>query len=196
MENVRALAQAYLQPVVLLFARLLVRLRISPNQVTVAGLLFAIFSASMVTLGFHMAAGIIFLFGSALDLLDGALARLEGRMTALGAFLDSTLDRVGEGAMFAVIAHHFALCGDASAVSAVVLAMLGGMLTSYTRARAETLGLSCRSGWASRPERVLIVSSGLMFDLLRVMVYLLAAVTLWTAAQRVFYVYKELRRRA
>ena len=192
MEQVRALAQSLLQPVLIPPVRLLARLHVSPNQVTLAGLALALSASGFVVLGWHVTAGTVFLLASALDLLDGLLARIAKRATDFGAFLDSTLDRVGEGTMLSAIAYHFAAQGEAGTVSVVVLAMLGGMLTSYTRARAETLGLSCKGGVASRPERVLLITVGLLFGLLLEAICLLAVLSLWTAGQRVLRVYQDL----
>jgi CDP-diacylglycerol--glycerol-3-phosphate 3-phosphatidyltransferase len=192
MERVRTLAQNRLRPILMPSVRLLVRLQISPNQITFAGLVLALTASWLVILGWHVTAGIVFLFASILDLLDGLLARIAQKVTDFGAFLDSALDRVGEGTMFAAIAYYFASQGQPSAVSMVVLAMLGGMLTSYTRARAETFGLSCKGGVASRPERVLIITAGLVLGLLLEAIYLLAVLSLWTAGQRIVRVYQNL----
>ncbi|MGH8607615.1 MAG: CDP-alcohol phosphatidyltransferase family protein, partial [Gammaproteobacteria bacterium] len=125
------------------------------------------------------------------DLADGALARLTGKATPFGKFLDSTLDRVGEGVMLVAIAYCLSLERNAPAVAAAVLALLCGQLTSYIRARAETLGLSCTVGLATRPERVAIMVAGLLLDALPIAVYALATVSSITAGQRFCFVYKE-----
>ncbi len=182
-ERIRDFIQVYVQQAITPFARLLTYLRVSPNQVTIVGFLVTLASAGLLLSSFPVAAGIVFLAGSALDLVDGTLARLEQRATPFGTFLDSTLDRIGEGAMFAAIAYGFAIQGDGPAVAGVVLAMLGGMLTSYTRARAETLGISCKLGWVSRPERVVMIGIGLIFGILEGVIYLLAVLTVWTASR-------------
>lgn len=193
MEQARTLALNLIRPLLTPPARLLLRLRVSPNQITVAGLVLAFSASWLVVLGWHLAGGMVFLFASVLDLLDGLLARLAQRVTEFGAFLDSALDRVGEGTMFAAIAYYFATQGEAGAVSVVVLAMLGAMLTSYTRARAESLGLSCKGGVASRPERVVLITFGLATGLLLEAVWLLAVLSLWTAGQRIWRVYRGLQ---
>jgi CDP-diacylglycerol--glycerol-3-phosphate 3-phosphatidyltransferase len=191
MERARTLAQKRLQPILMPSVRLPARLHILPNQVTFAGLVLALSASWLVVLGWHVTAGITFLFAGALDLLDGMLARIAQRATDFGAFLDSSLDRVGEGTILAAIAYHFASEGEAGAVSLVVLGMLGAILTSYIRARAEALGLSCKGGVASRPERVLIVTSGLLFGMLLEATCLLAVLSLWTAGQRMLRVYQD-----
>ena len=194
-ERIRDFIQAYLQQAITPLTCLLTRLQISPNQVTITGFLITLASAGLLLSDFPISAGIVFLVGSALDLVDGTLARLEQRATPFGTFLDSTLDRIGEGAMFMAIAYRFALQGEELVVAGVVLAMLGGMLTSYTRARAEALGISCKVGWVSRPERVVMIGIGLLFGILKGVIYLLAVLTLWTAGQRVVHVYRSLRTR-
>lgn len=193
-EKIRAIAGEYLYRVLAPLVRLLAQLQLSPNQVSAAGLFLTFVSAAALSLGYPVAAGILFLLASSFDIFDGALAKLKESATLFGAFLDSTLDRIGEGAMFMAIAYLLALEGQAIAVAGAVLAMLGGMLTSYIRARAEALGIACTVGWISRPERVLLIGIGLIFGLLVEAIYLLAILNLWTAGQRFFYIYTQLRR--
>jgi CDP-diacylglycerol---glycerol-3-phosphate 3-phosphatidyltransferase len=191
-EKIRARLQGYLQQGLAPLIHGLARLQLSPNQISAAGFSLTLIAAGAVSAGYLATAGILFLLGSSFDILDGALARLEQKVTPFGAFLDSLLDRVGEGAMFIAIAYRLALAEQAIAVAAVVLAMLGGMLTSYIRARAEALGIACTLGWVSRPERVLIISAGLIFGLLIEAIFLLAVFNLWTAGQRFFHIYNHL----
>jgi len=192
-EKIRANVQGYLHQGLAPLISLLARFQLSPNQISAAGFVVVLIAAGALGAGYPITAGILFLVGSSFDILDGELARLEDNATLLGAFLDSTLDRISEGAMFMAIAYRLALAEQAAAVAGVVLAMLGGMLTSYTRARAEALGIACTIGWVSRPERVLILSVGLIFGLLTEAIYLLAIFSLWTAGQRFFHVYTKLR---
>lgn len=191
-EKIRAIAQERFHQLLAPLVILLSRLRLSPNQVSIAGFLLTVVSASVLIAGYPVAAGALFLLASSFDIFDGALARLEKKATPFGAFLDSTLDRLSEGAIFMAIAYRFALEGQAIAVAGVVLALLGGMLTSYIRARAEALGILCTTGWVSRPERVILIGVGLIFGLLTEAVYLLAALGLVTAGQRFFHVYTRL----
>ncbi|ADJ29759.1 CDP-alcohol phosphatidyltransferase [Nitrosococcus watsonii C-113] len=194
MEKIRATAQQYLHQILAPVVHLLARSRLSPNQVSIAGFILALVAMVVLLAGYPFAAGVIFLLGSSFDILDGALARLEKKNTPFGALLDSTLDRISEGAILMAIAYHLALEGQAAAVAVVVLAQLGGMLTSYIRARAEVLGITCTIGWVSRPERVIIIGTGLSFDLLMEAAYLLAVLSLWTAGQRFFHVSTALHR--
>ena len=134
-------------------------------------------------------AGIAFIVGSLMDTLDGRYSRMSGKGTPFGAFLDSTLDRIEEGIVLAAVAAYFAAQGDELAAAAVVLAVLGSLMVSYTRARAEALGVECKVGFATRPVRVVILSVGLVFakgaglgdfELLEPSIYVLAALTVFT----------------
>ncbi len=177
-----------LEPVV----RVLARLGVEPNQVTVAGTLICLVSPALIVADQLALAGIVWLAGSALDLIDGALARHQDKVTAAGAFLDSTFDRITEGALFAAISYHFAQGGDALAAALTVVALLGALLVSYTRARAEALGANCKVGIVTRPERVLLLGLGLCFDLIEPAIYLLVALNAVSVAQRIHHSLREL----
>jgi CDP-diacylglycerol---glycerol-3-phosphate 3-phosphatidyltransferase len=148
-------------------------------------------------------AGIAFILGSLMDMFDGRYSRMSGKGTPFGAFLDSTLDRVEEGVVLAAVAAYFAKHGDEVAVGAVVLTVVGSYMVSYTRARAEALGVECKVGVATRAVRVVILSIGLLFakgaglgdfELLRPAIYVMAALTIFTTFQRVFHVRRQLLR--
>ncbi len=150
--------EALLGPIVLV----LTRFEISPNQVTIAGLFVNLAAAWLVIRGDLFLAGAVYLLGGGFDLLDGMLARASNRVTAAGAYLDSTLDRVSEGVVFAAIAYAFASQGQAGDAGMVLLALLGSLLVSYTRARAEAMGIACKVGIATRPERIVLLAFGLI----------------------------------
>jgi CDP-diacylglycerol--glycerol-3-phosphate 3-phosphatidyltransferase len=138
---------------------------------------------------------VIFVIGSLLDILDGALARAGGKSTPFGAFLDSTTDRVGEGAMLAAIGLIFARHGNDTAVVFTVVAVAGSFLVPYVRAKAEALGLRGDVGLGSRAERVVVITAGLVlapWGALQWAIYLLAATSWVTVAQRVLHVRKQL----
>ena len=146
-------------------------------------------------------AGIAFILGSLCDMFDGRYSRMSGKGTPFGAFLDSTLDRIEEGVVLAAVAWWFAEQGDEVAVGATVLTVVGSYMVSYTRARAEALGVECKVGIASRAVRVVILSAGLVFaagelvpdlDLLEPAIYTMAALTIFTTFQRVFHVRRQL----
>ncbi len=120
-------------------------------------------AAVLVWQEFFVIAGLVFILGSVCDTLDGRYSRMSGKGTPFGAFLDSTLDRIEEGIVLAAVGAYFAIQGDAFAVAVVVLAVLASLMVSYTRARAEALGVECKVGIANRAVRVVILSIGLLF---------------------------------
>jgi CDP-diacylglycerol--glycerol-3-phosphate 3-phosphatidyltransferase len=180
----------------------LARTRITPNVLTAAGVSLCLIAAILVPfenrgdkiLVYWLAAA-IFVVGSLLDILDGALARAGGKSTPFGAFIDSTTDRVGEGAMLAAIALVFARHGQDWAVVVAVAAVVGSFLVSYTRARAEALGLKGDVGVGSRAERVVLITAGLVFAPwggLPWAIVVLAATAWITVVQRILHVRKQL----
>ena len=173
-------------------ARSLAAVGVTPNHVTVAGTAITLVSAGFVVAGDLLTGGIVFIAAGTLDTLDGTLARVTGTASARGAFIDSTLDRVSEGAMFAAIAFHFAAGGEPINTAIVVVAFLGSVLVSYTRARAELLGIECSSGLATRGERVLVLGIGLIIGWPAIAIYALAVTTAYTAIQRVATVLRAL----
>jgi CDP-diacylglycerol--glycerol-3-phosphate 3-phosphatidyltransferase len=173
-------------------ARGLTVLRVLPNHVTSAGLAANVAAAGLIVADQLVLAGLAWLAAGILDLLDGTLARSQGRATRFGAFLDSTVDRISEGVVFSAIAYRFAMLGQPIDAALVVLALLGSLLVSYTRARAEALGGRCKVGLLTRAERVLLLAIGLCFDLLPLVVYLLVLLTAVTVAQRVRHAFNEL----
>ena len=144
---------------------------------------------------FFWLGAVVFVAGSILDILDGALARAGGKTTVFGAFLDSTTDRVGEFFMLAAIAYVFAGDGHDVFVVVAVAAVAGSLLVSYTRARAEALGLKGDVGIGSRAERVVVITAGLVlapWGVLPWAIALLAATAWITVVQRVLHVRKQL----
>ncbi|MBA3862273.1 MAG: CDP-alcohol phosphatidyltransferase family protein, partial [Solirubrobacterales bacterium] len=141
----------------------LIESRLTPNAISMTGLILNLLAAVLVTQDQFVLAGLSFIVGSVMDTLDGRYSRMSGKGSPFGAFLDSTLDRMEEGVVLAAVASHFAQEGDSLAVAAVVIAVLGSLMVSYTRARAEALGVECKVGLATRPVRVVIISIGLLF---------------------------------
>ncbi len=179
----------------------LARTRVTPNALTAAGVSLCLAAAVLVPfenrnawLVFWLAAG-TFVVGSVLDILDGALARAGGKSTPFGAFIDSTTDRVGEGAMLAAIALVFSRHGREWAVVLTVAAVVGSFLVSYTRARAEAIGLRGDVGLGSRAERVVLITAGLVFAPWGGLPWAIVALsaTAWlTVVQRILHVRKQL----
>ena len=179
----------------------LIESRLTPNAISMVGLLGNIAAAVLVTQRLFFLAGVAFILGSVMDTLDGRYSRMSGKGTLFGAFLDSTLDRIEEGVVLAAVAGYFAAQGGDFAAAMCVVAVLGSLMVSYTRARAEALGVECKVGLATRPVRVVILSIGLVFakgaglgdfELLAPSIYALAALTTFTAGQRVWHVRKAL----
>jgi CDP-diacylglycerol--glycerol-3-phosphate 3-phosphatidyltransferase len=171
-------------------------LKITPNQVTIAGTVLNLAAGALVVaygLSHHLIwAGVVFVVAGLMDMLDGALARMSQKVTTFGAFLDSTLDRVSEGVILSAIAYLLAVQGREIDVALVVLALLGSVLVSYTRARAESLGVECKVGLMSRPERVILIALGLFFNVLPYVIYIMLALTVLTVIQRVVHTYRQL----
>ena len=179
----------------------LIESRLSPNAISLTGLALNLLAAVLVWERLMFLGGVAFIVGSIMDTLDGRYSRMSGKGTPFGAFLDSTLDRVEEGIVLAAVAGYFALHGDRVAAAAVVVAVVASLMVSYTRARAEALGVECKVGLATRPVRVVILSVGLVFakgaslgsfGLLKPAVYVLAALSLITVAQRIWHVRRAL----
>jgi len=179
----------------------LIESRLTPNAISLTGLVGNLIAAALVTQDEFFLAGIAFILGSVMDTLDGRYSRMSGKGTPFGAFLDSSLDRMEEGIVLAAVGAHFAGEGDELAVGAVVAAVLFSLMVSYTRARAEALGVECKVGLATRPVRVVIISAGLLFaegagvgdfSLLEPAIYALAVLTVVTTVQRVAHVRREL----
>jgi CDP-diacylglycerol--glycerol-3-phosphate 3-phosphatidyltransferase len=181
----------------------LIESRLTPNAISITGLVLNVAAAVLVTQRYFFLAGLVFIAGSLMDMLDGRYSRMSGKGTPFGAFLDSTLDRIEEGVVLAAVAAYFSDRGDDLAVAAVVVTVLGSLMVSYTRARAEALGVECKVGLATRPVRVVILSAGLLFakgaslgdfELLEPAIYAMAVLTSITVVQRVFHVRSALNR--
>ena len=175
----------------------LIESRLTPNAISLMGLFGNLVAAFLVTQRLFFLAGIAFILGSVMDTMDGRYSRMSGKGTLFGAFLDSTLDRVEEGIVIAAVAGYFASRGEDFAAAICVVAVLGSLMVSYTRARAEALGVECKVGIATRPVRVVILSIGLIFakgagigdfELLAPAIYVLAGLTIFTVFQRVWHV--------
>jgi CDP-diacylglycerol--glycerol-3-phosphate 3-phosphatidyltransferase len=181
----------------------LARTRVTPNALTTTGVTLCL-AASVVVLFenrgtwlFYWLGAVLFVVGSILDILDGALARAGGKTTPFGAFLDSTTDRVGEGAMLGAIALIFHRHDHAVALALTFAGVVGSFLVSYTRARAEALGLRGDVGLGSRAERVVVITGGLVLApisiwLLVAAIVLLTATAWLTVVQRILHVRKQL----
>src|SRR3954471_967104 len=175
----------------------LIESRLTPNAISLTGLLLCLVAAGLVFAEHYFLGGIAFILGSICDTLDGRYSRMSGKGSSFGAFLDSTLDRMEEGIVLAAVCVVFAEHGQEWAAGAVVIAVLASLMVSYTRARAESLGVENKGGIATRAVRVVILSIGLLFakgagigdfELLVPAVYVLAGLSIFTVFQRIFHV--------
>jgi CDP-diacylglycerol--glycerol-3-phosphate 3-phosphatidyltransferase len=181
----------------------LIESRLTPNAISLTGFVLNVVAAVLVWQELFFLGGIAFIVGSICDTLDGRYSRMSGKGSPFGAFLDSTLDRAEEGIVLTAVGAYFASKGDELAVAATVAAVLFSLMVSYTRARAEALGVECKVGIASRAVRVVILSIGLLFargaslgdfQLLAPAVYVLAGLAIITTIQRIVHVRSELQR--
>jgi CDP-diacylglycerol--glycerol-3-phosphate 3-phosphatidyltransferase len=179
----------------------LIESRLTPNAISLTGFALCVVAAVLIWEEHWILGGIAFILGSVCDTLDGRYSRMSGKGTPFGAFLDSTLDRIEEGVVLTAVGAYFARQADDVAVAAVVLAAVASLMVSYTRARAEALGVECKVGIADRPVRVVILSAGLVLavgelidglDLLAPAVYVLAGLSIVTVVQRIWHVRAQL----
>ena len=176
---------------------------LTADALTIIGFVLNLLVAVVIALGFQMAGGILVLVVGAFDMLDGAVARATGSATTFGAFLDSTLDRYSEGAIYLGLLVLFARQGDLTMVVVAYLVMIGSFMVSYTRARAEGLGLRCDIGLVPRPERIILLGLGLLlnqillpvgFSLLAVVLWGLMVLVHFTTLQRMLHVRRLTRK--
>ncbi len=165
------------------------RLGIHPNTITLIGLVLQLGVAVVFGLGYVVPAGWLLLAVAPVDALDGALARLQGRQSRFGAFLDSTLDRIADAGLIMGLIAHFLRLGAYTEVALLLVAQVAVLMVSYTRARAEALGFQCKTGLLTRMERILLIGIFCALGLPAIMTWLLTTLSVFTVVQRVLYVY-------
>ena len=165
----------------------LVRLRLRPNHLTVIGLVVSLFAASAFIAGHLRSASLLLIAAGLCDLFDGALARASGQVTAFGAFLDSVIDRYSDLVVLLGIVVLFARTPNARGALVAMAGVVGSVMVSYTKARAESIGVDCTVGMMERPERLLCLIAGGMFDLLEPALWVLAVLSNVTALQRILF---------
>jgi len=178
--------------------RLLLRARVPPDAVTVAGTVGVLIGAfGWASRGQWIIATVVVTLSAFTDLIDGAMARQLGRSRKFGAFLDSTMDRIADGAVFGSVAYYFAVQQRHWTLVAALICLVSGQLVSYVRARAEGLGLTAKVGVAERAERLILLGLGGLasgFGLrygMDAALWLLAALSLITIGQRIVHVYRQ-----
>ncbi|MHB9092938.1 MAG: CDP-alcohol phosphatidyltransferase family protein, partial [Chloroflexota bacterium] len=154
------IAKNFARRSVLPVAAALLRMGITPNALTLIGFALNVAVAAVIGFGFQTTGGLLVLFAGLFDMLDGAVARLGGKVTIFGGFLDSTLDRYSEAVIFFGLLVLYTNQGRDTEVLLVYAVIVGSLMVSYARARAEGLGLDCSVGWLQRPERILLLGLG------------------------------------
>jgi len=184
-EWVRARAEVVISPV----ARLLGRWGLHPNSLTIVGFLLQVGVSALFAVGRIRWGGGLLLVFAPLDALDGAVARATGKVSVFGAFLDSTLDRLADAALILGLAWHMASQGAQLEVALLLAGLVAALMVSYTRARAESLGIPCKVGIVTRMERILLIGVLSALGLVSVLAWALAVLSLVTLGQRVAQVY-------
>ena len=174
-------------------ARAMVGLRLRPNQLSLLGLVCSVVAAVLFAADQRRAAALCLALAGVLDILDGALARASGQVSPFGAFLDSVLDRYSDLLVLAGLVILFARLGRLEVVVAVLLALMGTLMVSYTRARAESIDVECRVGFMARGERMLVLIAGALFDLLIPAIWVLALGANATAVHRIIHTWRATR---
>ncbi|HUW13503.1 MAG TPA: CDP-alcohol phosphatidyltransferase family protein [Anaerolineae bacterium] len=175
-------------------ARFFIFVGASPNHVTLLGLLLMAGVAVVIALGHLRVAGLLILIAAGADGVDGVMARLQDRTSRFGAFFDSSLDRYSEALTLLGLFVFFQRQGDLQALSLIYVAIVGSLMVSYTRARAESLGLSCQRGILTRVERVIVLIVTLLLGQARIGLWILAVLSNFTALQRIYFVWKASNR--
>jgi len=186
--RVRKISMRLIQPVA--------RSRVSPNMLTIVGLLLNVLTAAVIGGGYLFAAGMLLLFAGVFDMADGALARVKNATSQFGDFLDATLDRLAEASVGLGLLWHAMARQDDLQIGLIYAVVLGSVMISYARARAEVLNLDCEVGIMPRPERIIILALGLILAqatrevALTIILGVLCVSTYYTVAQRIIHVYR------
>lgn len=174
------------------------RLGLTPNLLTVIGFLLVCLIAAVIAMGYEALGAVLLIFGAGFDATDGALARLTNRVTKFGGFFDSTLDRYADGVLMLALVWRGLVHRNDWLVVLSVVALIGSFLVSYTRARAEGLGLQLKEGWFTRLERMIVLILGLLSTLffgqvgLLIALAILAVLSNITAVQRIWLTRQKL----
>jgi CDP-diacylglycerol--glycerol-3-phosphate 3-phosphatidyltransferase len=188
-DKLKTYSEGILVPVI----ALLKKLGLSPNAVTIIGLLINIVAAFLIARGMFITAGITILFAGVFDMLDGALARKMNKKTKFGGFLDSTTDRISEGTFYLGLIYYYLKAGNPNLVMLSYAVMFLSFLISYIRARAGSLQINCEEGLFTRTERIVTLIIGLLFyrvfNSVLCALVIIAALSAVTVIQRIYVVY-------
>ncbi|PYS29774.1 MAG: CDP-alcohol phosphatidyltransferase family protein [Acidobacteria bacterium] len=167
-------------------------LRIHPNVLTLIGMVINIFAMVLFAKGIFLWAGLVIVFAGIFDIVDGEVARRTKRVTKFGAFFDSVIDRYSDLLLLLGLIIWYAKIDRIFYVGLTGLVLIGSVLTSYTRARAESLIPACKVGFLERPERIVLMIIGSLFDKMAPVLWVMAILSNWTVAQRIWYTWREL----
>ena len=173
---------------------LLAALRVNPNILTLIGLVISIFAAVLFARGMFTWAGLVVLFAGIFDMVDGEVARRTGRVTKFGAFFDSSIDRYSDMVLFVGLVIWYAKIDRIFYAALVVISLIGSIMTSYTRARAESLIPACKAGFLERPERIVLLIIGALTNRLGAAMWVMAILSNWTVSQRIWYTWQETKK--
>jgi len=169
-------------------------LRVNPNILTLIGLAINILAAILFAKGMFTLAGLVVLFASIFDMVDGEVARRTGRVTKFGAFFDSVIDRYSDMVLLLGLVLWYAKLDRILYTSVVVMSLIGSIMTSYTRARAESLIPTCKVGFLERPERIVLLIIGSLSNRMGAAMWAMAVLTNWTVVSRICYTWQETKR--
>ncbi len=185
------LFRAAVQRIVLPIGRALGHIGLTPNMLTMTGFAIVLAAAAILVKGSPFAAGWTLVGGAIFDVLDGAVAKATGKVTIQGAFLDSTLDRLSDGAILGAVAWTYGVSSDRTGLTLALVVLVAGFSVSYVKAKAEGLGFTCNVGIAERSERIGLIAIGLVFSVLKPALWILAILSTITVAQRFLHVWKQ-----
>jgi CDP-diacylglycerol---glycerol-3-phosphate 3-phosphatidyltransferase len=171
---------------------LLANLRVHPNILTLIGLVINIFAMILFARGVFLWAAVVILFAGIFDMVDGEVARRTKRVTKFGAFFDSVIDRYSDVLLLLGLIIWYAKIDRIFYVGLTGLVLIGSVLTSYTRARAESLILACKVGFLERPERIVLLIIGGLTNRIAAVLWVMAILSNWTVSQRIWYTWREL----
>ena len=174
-------------------ARSLMAVGLTPNRVTLLGLLVSVVCAYLLSQGMFLAGGAVLILAGMMDMVDGALARRSGTASLRGALLDSVVDRVAEATVFLGLLVYYLEPVSATEIVLINVSLVGSFMVSYLRARGEGLGVDCRVGIMTRPERVVALAIGLLLGQVTIALAVIAVLTVFTSLHRFWHIHRELR---
>lgn len=187
-------AREFSRPLLEAVANRLDKWHVTPNMATYFGMVLTTGVAVLAALGEIRWAGVAYIFAAVFDAVDGTLARVTGKGSRFGAFLDSTIDRFEESIVFLGLAIYYAQDGGLFAypyeIPLILLAIIGSLMVSYTRSRAEAVGVECKVGFMTRIPRVVVMIIGMVLDQILITLVILAVTSLFTALHRMYHVWR------